>query len=71
MTEATPELLRLASEILAPAPQETLVAADTEHFTAELIDQVHRETPFEFLTPIPSQRSVQKRLQAVMDKPMP
>ncbi len=65
VSEATPELLTLASEILDPPPKETLVAADTEHFTAQLIDHVDRETPFDMLVPIPNQQSVQKRLRAV------
>jgi hypothetical protein len=65
VTEVTPELLRLADEILDPPSKETLVATDAEHFSAALIDHVHGETPFEIITPIPSQRSVQKRLQAV------
>ena len=40
MSQATPELLRMAADILAPLPARPLVAADTEHFTAELFDHV-------------------------------
>jgi hypothetical protein len=29
------------------------VLADSEHYTAELIDHVHLETPFELLVPMP------------------
>jgi hypothetical protein len=65
VTEATPEVLDLAAQILGPCPPGTLVAADSEHFTAELIDRVHLETPFEIITPIASQQHVQQRLQAI------
>ena len=65
VSQATPELLQMAAEILEPPPTKALVLADTEHFTAELADYVHLRTPFDLLTPIPSQRSVQRRLQAI------
>ena len=41
------------------------MAADTEHFTAELIDYVHLQTPFDLITPIADQSHVQQRLQAI------
>ena len=65
VSQATPELLQLAREILAPDPRETLVAADTEHFTAELADHVRLQTPFDLLTPIPHMQSAQRRLRAI------
>jgi hypothetical protein len=65
VAQASPEILALAAEILAPVPAGALVAADSEHFTAELIDHVHFQTPFEILTPIAAQRSVQQRLRAI------
>jgi hypothetical protein len=65
VTEATPELLALSAEILQPDRKRTLVAADTEHFTASLLDHVDQQTPFEILIPIPNQASVQKRLRAI------
>jgi hypothetical protein len=65
VSQATPQLLNMAAEILAPKHKEILVVADTEHFTAQLIDYVHLETPFDILMPISSQRSVQKRLRAI------
>ena len=46
VTQATPELLELSQEILNPAPlQPPLVLADSEHYTTELLDHVHLETP--------------------------
>ena len=65
VSQATPKLLSMAAEILSPPQKEILVVADTEHFTAELVDHVHQETPFHILMPIPNQRSVQKRLRAI------
>src|SRR5208282_5830570 len=58
VTQATPELLELSQEILNPAPdQAPLVLADSEHYTTELLDHVHLETPFELLVPMPPQNS--------------
>jgi hypothetical protein len=52
VTQATPELLELSQQILNPAADHgPLVLADTEHYSTELIDQVHLETPFELLLP--------------------
>ncbi len=65
VSQATPELLDMAVEILEPRGAETLVLADTEHFTAELADYVHLRTPFDLLAPIPSQRFVQQRLRSI------
>ena len=65
VTEATPGLLGLASQVLTPGDSGPLVAADAEHFTAELIDRVHLETPFDIITPIANQQHVQKRLKAI------
>lgn len=65
VSQATPELLDLATEILDPQPKQTLVAADTEHFTAELVDHVHLKTPYDILMPIRKQRSVQTRLRSI------
>ena len=66
MTQATPELLELSQEILNPAPdQAPLVLADSEHYTTELLDHVHLETPFELLVPMPPQNSPKLQNQAL------
>ena len=66
MTQATPELLDLSQEILNPAPdQAPLVLADSEHYTTELLDHVHLETPFELLMPMPPQNSPKLQNQAL------
>jgi hypothetical protein len=55
VTQATPELLELSQQILNPAPDEgPLVLADSEHYSTELIDSVHLESPFELLVPMRS-----------------
>jgi hypothetical protein len=64
-TPATIELLRLAADILAPGPGESLVLADMEHQSAELFDHVRQNTPFDLLVPMKNQRSLQKQLHAM------
>jgi len=58
VTQATPELLELSEKIVNPDPdQAPLVLADSEHYSTELIDHVHLDTPFELLVPMPPQNS--------------
>ena len=42
-----------------------MVLADSEHYTTELLDHVHLETPFELLVPIPPQDSPKLQNQAL------
>ena len=63
--QATPDLLELAARILDPLPSDALVAADSEHLATELIDHVHRNTPFDLIMPSPNQGRVRQRLQAI------
>lgn len=65
VTQATPELLQLTARILNPQPHATLVVVDAEHFTAELLDQVHGETHFDLLVPMPKQPSLLQQLRAI------
>ena len=65
VTQATPELLKLAAEILQPRPHQTLVLADAEHFTAQLLDDVHEQTRFDLLVPMPDQPSLRAQLRAI------
>ena len=60
---AAEELLGLAADILDTQPRQTLVVADAEHFTVELLDQVKTQTNFELLVPMPDQPSRRKKLQ--------
>lgn len=65
VTQATPELLKLAADILAPQPPPSLVLVDAEHFTAELLDEVHEQTHFDLLVPMPDQPARRRQLQAI------
>ena len=49
---AAEELLRLAGEILDPEAGASLVLADAEHFSVELMDRVKTETNFDLLVPM-------------------
>jgi hypothetical protein len=64
-TTAAGEVLGLAAQILGTRPGETLVLADAEHFTAELLDQVKTETHFDLLVPMSDQKSLRAKLQAL------
>lgn len=65
VTQATPDLLALAAEILRPQPGECLALADSEHFTGELLDRLHTDSPFDLLVPMSKERSLQKRLSQI------
>jgi Transposase DDE domain len=64
-SNAAEELLGLAADILDTQPGKTLVVADAEHFTVELLDKVKAETNFELLVPMPDQPSRRKKLQEI------
>jgi hypothetical protein len=64
-TTAAIELLDLAAQILSPEPGQTLVMADLEHQTAELINHVRLQTPFDLLVPMKNVQSLQKQLRAI------
>jgi hypothetical protein len=65
VTQATPELLGLAADILQPAPGQTLVLSDTEHYTADLVEHVASDTPFDLLLPMPNRLARQAQLRAI------
>lgn len=63
VTQATPELLNIASEITgAKGPGKPLVLADTEHYTAELLEFVSTRSPFDMLVPMPYSGAVQRSI---------
>jgi hypothetical protein len=62
---AAEELLKLAAEILDTKPGQTLVLADSEHFTTELLDRVKTGTNFELLVPMPAQPSLLAKLRSL------
>jgi hypothetical protein len=65
VVEVTPELMHLAESILQPPAGQTLVVADSEHFSGELIDDVQRRTGFDLLVPIPNRRAHQKSYRQI------
>jgi len=67
VTQASKELLQLASEILGPSAGQILVLADMEHLSAALIDHVSHHTEFDLLVPMKNQLSLQKKLRAIPD----
>lgn len=46
---------------------QTLVVADTEHYTVELLDYVTAETPFDLLVPMPNTKAQQKQSKLLPD----
>lgn len=62
-TAAAEELLGLAADILDTKPGQTLVLADAEHFTVELLDKVKTQTNFDLLVPMPDQPSPRAKLR--------
>ena len=63
VSQATPELLTLAADILGPRPGATLVLADAEHFTTDLIERVHDQTGFDLLVPMALRPAFLERLR--------
>jgi hypothetical protein len=52
VTQATPELLDLAATIIGPQEQTTLVLADAEHFSLDLLQEVQGRTGMDLLVPM-------------------
>jgi hypothetical protein len=70
VSQATPELLQLTRAIFNLPAQPTqgaapLLLADTEHYTAQLIDQIALDSPFDLLVPMRHNRSLQRHCQAL------
>jgi hypothetical protein len=68
VTQATPDLLRLAADILTRNTQKPLVVADNEHYTTELFDWVSSQSSFDMLVPMPNYASLQKAIKQVPDE---
>lgn len=68
VVEATPELIDLAEEILQPAPGQTLILADSEHFSSELVHDIHQRTGFDLLVPIPNQPAHRRRFEGIPEE---
>jgi Transposase DDE domain len=65
VTQATPELLDLAAQILGPQPKPTLALADAEHFSIRLIQQIQQRSGFDLLVPMILHPAQLQRLRAL------
>lgn len=63
--QATPEMLDLAEQILAPQNAAAHVVADTEYNSAELLDDVAQRERFEFVVPMSNTSHLRKQLQNI------
>jgi hypothetical protein len=59
------ELLQLAADVFDTKPGQTLVLADSEHFTTELLDRVKSETRFDLLVPMRDLPALRAQLRAL------
>jgi hypothetical protein len=66
-SQAAPELLRMAADILAPDQSAPLVLADTEHISGDLFDHVKQHTPFDLLAPAPRRKALHREIEALAD----
>jgi len=58
VTQATPELLTVTSQILKLNGDKPLVLADNEHYSVELFQWISSHSPFDMLVPMPYNQSV-------------
>ena len=65
VSQATPQLLQMAADILWPHNHRSLVLADTEHYTHDLLEQVRTHSPFALLVPMPLRKETLNELRAV------
>ena len=65
VTQATPALLRLTSDILNPGQDRPLVVADTEHYTVDLIDNVYQQGIFDLLVPTPQRKYTIEQMKKI------
>jgi Transposase DDE domain len=68
VSQATPGLLDLATDILGQRQQAILVLADAEHFTGEVVDDVHRRTGMDLLVPMIIRKGFLEHLRTLPDK---
>jgi hypothetical protein len=66
VTQATLPLLEMATTILNPdISDKPLLLLDTEHYSAELIDQVQQHGRFDLLVPMPNTASLRQQCEQV------
>lgn len=62
---ATPELMDLVQTILQPSPGQVLVLADSEHYSGEVISDIHRRSGLDLLVPMPNRKAYRKAFEAI------
>jgi hypothetical protein len=67
VVDATPELMDLVEQILKPSPGQTLAVADSEHFSGELISDIHQRNGLDLLVPMPNWKAYRKRFAEIAD----
>lgn len=67
VAQATPEILDMADQILGLKESSALVLADTEYYSAEMLDHVAQRDHFDLLVPMSNRSSIRKQLEAIPD----
>jgi len=65
VAHASVELLDMVRGIFGGHDDPTLILADCEHFTTDLLEHIHHNTPFDILVPLPQQPYVRKRIAEI------
>jgi hypothetical protein len=68
VTQATPEMLTMAAEILKFNGHKPLVMADNEHYTVELLDWITEASVYDLLVPMPNYPSIRRSIQQVAEQ---
>lgn len=68
ITQATPPLFELSQTIFNSRDKQTLVMADTEHYSAQLIDYVNNVSPYDILVPVPRRKVFRQWVTTLPDK---
>lgn len=67
-SDAAIQLLDLAKEVFQGKEELRLVLADAEHFSGELIHELHQRTGFDLLVPIPNRQSTRKEYRNIPEE---
>jgi hypothetical protein len=65
VAQATPQILRIAADILPRQKPSALVLADAEHFSANLMDDVAQQDAFDLIVPMSNTRYVRRQLTSI------
>lgn len=65
VSQATPGLLEMTAEILRLEGRRSLVLADTEHYSLELLEYVRTHLPFDLLVPMPQGKALARDFQSL------